>query len=87
MTSIVYAPFQGEEMKLKNRLRVLRAEKEISQQELADEIGVSRQTINSIEKGKFNPSVVTALKMAEYFGVDVEAVFQIVEEESDAKNL
>lgn len=87
MTSIVYDPFQGDEMKLKNRLRVLRAEKEISQKELADEIGVSRQTINSIEKGKFNPSVVTALKMAEYFGVDVEAVFQIVEEESDAKNL
>lgn len=84
MTSIVYPPLQGEEMKLKNRLRVLRAEKEISQKELADEIGVSRQTINSIEKGKFNPSVVTALKMAEYFGVDVEAVFQIVEEESDA---
>lgn len=71
-------------MKLKNRLRVLRAEKEISQQELADEIGVSRQTINSIEKGKFNPSVVTALKMAKYFGVDVETVFQIIEEESDA---
>lgn len=70
-------------MKLRNRLRVLRAEKEISQKELADEIGVSRQTVNSIEKGKFNPSVITALKMAKYFSVDVEAVFQIMEDKSD----
>lgn len=70
-------------MLLKNRMRVLRAEKEITQKELADEIGVSRQTVNSIEKGKFNPSVITALKLAGFFGVDVEAVFQITEDESD----
>jgi len=70
-------------MKLRNRIRVLRAEKEISQKELAEAIGVSRQTVNSIEKGKFNPSVITALKMAGYFGVDVEAVFQIMEDDSD----
>ena len=70
-------------MKLNNRLRVLRAEKEISQQVLADEVGISRQTVNSIERGKFNPSVVTALKMAEYFGVSVEDAFQLKEEEKD----
>jgi len=70
-------------MKLRNRIRVLRAEKEISQKELAEVIGVSRQTVNSIEKGKFNPSVITALKMAEYFDVDVETVFQILEDDSD----
>lgn len=70
-------------MKLNNRLRVLRAEKEISQQVLADEVGISRQTVNSIERGKFNPSVVTALKMAEYFGVAVEDAFQLKEEEKD----
>lgn len=70
-------------MKLKNRIRVLRAEKEISQKELAEVIGVSRQTVNSIEKGKFNPSVITALKVAEYFGVDVETVFQILEDDSN----
>lgn len=70
-------------MKLNNRIRVLRAEKEISQKELAYEIGVSRQTVNSIEKGKFNPSVVIALRMASYFGVGVEIVFQIKEDESD----
>ena len=70
-------------MKLKNRIRVLRAEKEISQKELAYEIGVSRQTVNSIEKSKFNPSVVTALKIARYFGVGVESVFEIKEDECD----
>ena len=70
-------------MKLNNRLRVLRAEKEISQQMLADEIGISRQTVNSIERGKFNPSVVTALKMAKFFGVAVEDAFQLKEEEKN----
>ncbi len=68
-------------MKLNNRLRVLRAEKAISQQALADEVGISRQTVNSIERGKFNPSVATALKMARYFGVSVEDAFQLKEEE------
>jgi putative transcriptional regulator len=70
-------------MKLRNRIRVLRAEKEISQKELADAIGVSRQTVNSIEKGKFNPSVVTALRMASYFGVASEDIFQIEEDDTD----
>lgn len=68
-------------MKLNNRLRVLRAEKAISQQLLAYEVGISRQTVNSIERGKFNPSVKTALKMAAYFGVAVEDTFQLEEEE------
>ena len=67
-------------MKLNNRLRVLRAEKEISQKELAEEIGVSRQTINSVEKGKFNPSVILAIKMARYFNVNVEMIFQLGED-------
>ncbi len=70
-------------MKLNNRLRVLRAEKAISQQVLADEVGISRQTVNSIERGKFNPSVATALKMARYFGVAVEDAFQLEEEEKN----
>ena len=83
MSSIVYPSLEGGTMKLKNRIRVLRAEKEISQKELAEVIGVSRQTVNSIEKGKFNPSVITALKVAEYFGVDVETVFQILEDDSN----
>ncbi len=68
-------------MKLKNRLRVLRAEKEISQKDLAEEVGLSRQTVNSIERGKFNPSIITALKIADYFDVRVDEVFQLEEEE------
>ncbi|MCK4505357.1 MAG: helix-turn-helix transcriptional regulator [Candidatus Aegiribacteria sp.] len=68
-------------MKLKNRLRVLRAEKEISQKELAEEVDLSRQTINSIELGKFNPSIITALKIAEFFEVPVDEVFKLEEEE------
>ncbi len=68
-------------MKLKNRLRVLRAEKEISQKHLADEVGLSRQTVNSIERGKFNPSIVTALKIAEFFDIPVDEVFKLEEEE------
>ena len=68
-------------MKLKNKLRVLRAEKEISQKDLAEEVDLSRQTINSIELGKFNPSIITALKIAEYFEIPVDEVFKLEEEE------
>jgi putative transcriptional regulator len=68
-------------MKLKNRLRVLRAEKEISQKELAEEVDLSRQTVNSIERGKFNPSIITALKISEFFEVPVDDVFKLEEEE------
>ena len=68
-------------MKLKNRLRVLRAEKEISQKDLADELDLSRQTVNSIERGKFNPSIITALKISEFFKVSVDEIFMLEEEE------
>ena len=68
-------------MKLKNRLRVLRAEKEISQKDLADKVDLSRQTVNSIERGKFNPAIITALKIAEFFEVPVDEVFHLEEEE------
>ncbi len=68
-------------MKLRNRLRILRAEKEISQKELADGVNLSRQTVNSIERGKFNPSIITALKIAEYFDIPVEVVFQLEKDE------
>ena len=66
---------------LKNRIKVLRAEKNLTQEELANLIGVSRQTVNSIEKGKYVPSVLIALKMAEVFGVNVEEIFSIEGEE------
>lgn len=62
---------------LENRIRVFRAERRISQQELADAIGVSRKTINTIESGRFTPSTVIALRMARYFGVAVEEIFSL----------
>ncbi|MFD2571763.1 helix-turn-helix transcriptional regulator [Spirosoma soli] len=64
---------------MKNRLKVQRAESNLSQADLADRIGVSRQTINSIEAGRYVPSTVLALKMAQVFGVPVEQVFQLEE--------
>lgn len=64
---------------LNNRIRVLRAEKRMSQGELADAIGVSRKTISTIEVGRFVPSTVIALKLARYFDVSVEDVFSLTE--------
>lgn len=66
---------------MKNRIRVERAEKRITQQELAEQCGVSRQTINAIEAGKFIPSTVLALKMARTFGKRVEEIFELEEED------
>ena len=57
---------------MKNRIRVARAEVRMTQQQLADAIGVSRQAINAIESGKFVPSTVLALKMAQIFENSVE---------------
>ena len=63
---------------LKNNLRRFRFEhNEISQQELGNEVGVTRLTIHSIEKGKFNPSVLLALKLASFFNKSVEEIFYI----------
>lgn len=64
-----------------NRLRVERAIKNITQEELAKEIGVSRQTINAIELGKYVPSTVLSLKIARFFGRKMEEIFEL--EESD----
>ncbi len=66
------------ELKLKNNLRRCRFEHdEISQQELANSVGVTRLTIHSIEKGKFNPSVQLALKIANFFNKRLEEVFYL----------
>jgi len=60
---------------MKTRLRVLRAEKEWSQAELADHVGVSRQCINAIETGKYDPSLPLAYKIARTFSKNIEEVF------------
>jgi putative transcriptional regulator len=60
---------------MKNRLRVLRAEREWSQADLADRLGVSRQTVNAIETGKYDPSLPLAFKIAALFGQPIEQIF------------
>ncbi len=60
---------------MRNRLRVLRAELGWSQQRLGDELGVSRQTINSIEKGKYDPSLKVAFMLARAFDCQIEDIF------------
>ena len=66
---------------MKNTVRVERAILDITQQQLADAIGVSRNTINSIESGKYVPSTVLALKIARYFGKPTDSIFSLDEED------
>ncbi|MBC30232.1 MAG: transcriptional regulator [Muricauda sp.] len=66
---------------MKNLVKVERARLNLTQAELAEKLGVSRQTIHAIEKNKFNPSVVLAIKMARLFNLSVEEVFFIDEEQ------
>ena len=72
------------EDRVRNHVRRYRRQhRDMTQQELADRVGVTRQTILSIEKGAYNPSVGLALRLAEVFGVGVEALFEIDDEERD----
>ncbi|WP_346675849.1 helix-turn-helix transcriptional regulator [Methanobrevibacter woesei] len=68
---------------MKNNLEQLRAEKSISQVELADEMEVSRQTISSLENGRYNPSIVLAFKLAKYFDKTIEEIFIYEEDENE----
>jgi putative transcriptional regulator len=60
---------------LENNIRVLRAVKNISQEQLAQELGVTRQTIHAVETGKYNPSLDLAFKMARFFDKSIEEIF------------
>ena len=66
---------------MKNRLRVLRAEREWSQAVLAGRLQVSRQTINAIETGKYDPALPLAFKMAQLFGLRIEEIFDPQDDE------
>ncbi len=68
---------------VQNLVRQQRMLRDITQQELADRVGVTRQTILSIEKAKYTPSVALALSIAEVFDVSVETIFQLKKGESD----
>lgn len=61
---------------MKNRIKVLRAMHDLTQEALANELGVTRQTILAIEKGKYDPSLTLAFKIARYFEVTLEEVFE-----------
>ena len=60
---------------MNNRLRVLRAERQWSQQELADRLEVSRQSVNAIETGRYDPSLPLAFRIADLFGMTIEEIF------------
>ena len=65
---------------MKNRIETIRKEREILQDEMAKALGVSRQTISSLENGRYNPSIMLAYKIAKYFGMTIEEVFVFEEE-------
>lgn len=64
---------------MKNKLKIERAIHDLTQQDLAERVGVSRQTINSIEKNRYVPSTVLALKISEIFGKTVNEIFELEE--------
>ena len=66
---------------MKNRIEAIRKDRGILQEDFAKTMGVSRQTISSLENGRYNPSILLAHKIAKYFGLTIEEVF-IFEEES-----
>ena len=68
-----------ENWELKNQIRVQRAIKNVTQEELATKIGVTRKTINTIENGKFVPSTILAIRLARYFEIKVEELFELID--------
>jgi len=68
---------------MKNRLEALRKEKGVRQEDLAQALGVSRQTVISLEKGKYNPSLSLAFRLARYFGMQIEEIFDDSDERED----
>lgn len=69
-----------ESFELKNQIKVQRAIKNMTQAELATEIGVTRKTINTIENGKFVPSTILAIRLSRFFNIKVEELFELTEE-------
>jgi putative transcriptional regulator len=65
------------ESELRNQIRVQRAIKNVTQEDVAAAVGVTRKTINTIENGKFTPSTTLAIRLARYFGIPVEELFQL----------
>jgi putative transcriptional regulator len=70
---------------MKNNIKVYRAMHDLTQESLAEKVGVTRQTINAIEKGKYDPSLELAFKLAKLFGTQIEEIF--LHEDLGAENL
>lgn len=66
---------------MKNRIEEIRKARDVNQEELAEALGVSRQTISSLENGRYNPSIELAYKLSKYFGMTIEEVFIFEEAE------
>lgn len=67
------------ESELKNTIRIQRAIKNVTQEDVAAAVGVTRKTINTIENGKYTPSTTLAIRLARYFGIPVEQLFKLDE--------
>jgi putative transcriptional regulator len=72
-----------ENWELRNQIKVQRAIKNLTQEELATEIGVTRKTINTIENGKFVPSTILAIRLARFFKIKVEDLFELTEKNTE----
>ena len=70
---------------MKNRLEEIRKQRQITQEELATVLEVSRQTISSLEKGRYNPSIILAFKIARYFNMSIEEIFIYEEDDKNVK--
>ena len=70
---------------MNNRLEKIRKENQITQEELASVLEVSRQTISSLEKGRYNPSIILAFKIARYFNMSIEEIFIYEGDDENAK--
>ncbi len=70
---------------MKNRLEEIRKSKGITQEELANALEVSRQTVGSLENGRYNPSIILAFKIARFFDVSIEEVFIYEEDQNEDK--
>src|SRR3989344_2798637 len=71
------------DLNMKNRINLFRTENKISQEELANQIGVTRATINAIERGNYNPSLELAFKIARHFKTDIQSIFYIQVSQQD----
>jgi putative transcriptional regulator len=73
---------EGENQRMNNRLEEIRKQRGIKQEELATALEVSRQTIGSLENGRYNPSILLAFKIARFFGMSIEEIFIYEEDEN-----